>query len=78
MYSITFGVLNGEPVSFDKITEIRVGGSMSSLKTIDENEILNYVFSTECVYQLIGENFNTIFCFNYEKTGYISVRKTSD
>lgn len=75
MYSITFGRLNGESVSFDKITEIRTADYISKLKPISEKEILNYAFNTKYVYQLIGENFNIIF---YRETDYISVSKTSD
>lgn len=75
MYSITFGKLNGESVSFDKVTEIRTADFISKLKPISENEILNYAFNTKYVYQLIGENFNVIF---YREADYISIQKTSN
>lgn len=73
MYNITFGRLDGDSVSFDKITEIHTGKTIQELKPISEKDMLNSAFNIErMVFHLIGKDFNAIF---YAKTDYISIRK---
>ncbi|MDE5582436.1 MAG: hypothetical protein K2J08_01850 [Ruminococcus sp.] len=80
MYSVTFGKLNGESISFDKITEIRIGKVFQELKPISENEILNSAFNVEKnIFQLIGKDFNTIISLTSNlKMDYVSIQKTGD
>lgn len=76
MYKVTFVQADGQDFSFNDITEIRTGRDKFSMKTVNETEILTYVFEPSDFYQLIGKDKNVIYhCL---KTSYLSISKTSD
>lgn len=76
MYKVTFAQADGQAVSFDDITEIRTGKDKFSIKTVNENEILTYVFGPSDFYQLIGKDKNVIY--HCQQISYLSISKTND
>lgn len=74
MYTVKFLRTDDKPVIFNSINEIRVGNSYSALETVEQENVFDYVFPTQGIFQLIGNNTNVTYCADSSTKGVMVIK----